>query len=59
MTMFWKSRSFRSLRAHSYRWQRRLIFGAGGLVVGLLAVCLAIASNAAQDVFRSVAMRWP
>ncbi len=52
-------RALRILRAHSYRWQRRLIFGAGGLVVGLLAVGLAIASNFAQDQFRAVAERWP
>lgn len=59
MTPSWKLRAFRSLRAHSYRWQRRLIFGVGGLVVGLLAVGLAIASNEAQEQFRSVALRWP
>ncbi len=59
MATFLKSVNLRSLRAHSYRWQRRLIFGVGGLAVGLLAVCLAIASNAVQEVFHSAATRWP
>jgi H+/Cl- antiporter ClcA len=36
----------------SLRWRRRLTFLAGGLVVGLLAVGLALGSDAAQDLFR-------
>src|ERR1700743_606845 len=49
----------RALRAHSYRWQRRLIFAAGGLIVGFLAVSLAICANDVQALFQQLAMRWP
>ncbi|HWA91429.1 MAG TPA: chloride channel protein [Rhizomicrobium sp.] len=49
----------RTLRAHSYRWQRRLIFAAGGLIVGLLAVALALCANEAQGLFKQLAARWP
>jgi H+/Cl- antiporter ClcA len=47
------------LRAHSYRWQRRLIFAVGGLVVGLLAVGLALCANEVQTLFQTLAKRWP
>lgn len=49
----------RLLSIHSGRWQRRLTFLVGGLVVGLLAVVLAIGSNAAQAYFHGWASRWP
>jgi len=41
----------RRILALSLRWQQRLTFLAGGLVVGLLAVCLALGSDAAQQWF--------
>lgn len=44
-------RHFRILRVVSRRWQRRTIFIAGGLVVGLAAIGLALASDYVQDVF--------
>lgn len=48
----------RRLRIHSRRWQRRAIFVAGGLIVGLVAVALALASDAVQNVFQHVTGRW-
>ncbi|MGB8364368.1 MAG: chloride channel protein [Rhizomicrobium sp.] len=44
-------RHTRLLRALSRRWQRRVIFMAGGLVVGLAAIGLATASDFAQAQF--------
>jgi H+/Cl- antiporter ClcA len=52
-------RRLRLLLVHSRRWQRRVIFIAGGLVVGLAAVGLAIASDRVQALFRQVTDRWP
>lgn len=49
----------RYLFVHSRRWRRRLVFLVGGLAVGLVAVLLAVASDAAQDQFHAVEMRWP
>ena len=40
------------------RWRRRLIFGAGGLITGLLAVVLAGAADWAQAGFRDIISRW-
>lgn len=51
-------RRLRLLRVHSRRWQRRAIFIAGGLVVGLVAVGLAGLSDLAQHAFRAAAARW-
>jgi H+/Cl- antiporter ClcA len=51
-------RRIRVLLVHSRRWQRRSIFIAGGLVVGLVAVGLAIASDAMQSAFHGVVARW-
>ncbi|HUD27854.1 MAG TPA: chloride channel protein [Novosphingobium sp.] len=42
------SRRARRLRVYSRRWQRRLLFVAGGLAVGAVAVLLAILSDRAQ-----------
>ena len=56
---FAPNRSFNLLIVHSLRWRRRLIFVGGGLVVGLLAVGLAVASDAVQRVFQSGLARWP
>ena len=53
------SRSLAFIRLHSQRWRRRLIFVGGGLVVGLLAVGLAVASDAVQRVFQICLARWP
>lgn len=47
------------LAVHSRRAQRRLIFVAGGLAVGLVAVVLALASDAVQRSFQSLIGRWP
>lgn len=52
------TRQLRVLLVHSRRWQRRTIFIAGGLVVGLMAVALAELSDLAQHTFRVVAARW-
>jgi len=49
----------RTIRAHSYRWQRRLIFALGGLIVGLVAVGLALCANEAQALFHQLSNRWP
>jgi H+/Cl- antiporter ClcA len=47
------------LLVHSRRWQRRAIFIAGGLLVGLLAIFLAIASDSAQEIFAGLNSRCP
>lgn len=52
-------RHLRILRALSRRWRRRMIFMAGGLVVGGAAVALALASNEAQDAFRQLLRPYP
>ena len=46
------------LFVYSRRLQRRAIFMVGGLAVGLVAVGLAVASDAAQDAFRKVVAQW-
>ena len=51
-------RQLRLLRALSRRWQRRLIFIAGGICVGLAAIGLAVASDYAQTLFRDVLSRF-
>jgi len=56
---FSPSRSFNLLLIHSLRWRRRLIFVGGGLIVGLLAVGLAVASDTVQHVFQTYRTRWP
>ena len=52
-------RRFRVLLVHSRRWQRRLIFVLGGILVGLAAVGLAIASDGVQHSFHELIARWP
>lgn len=47
-------RTVRRARALSTRWQKRLLFIAGGLVVGLIAVGFAMLADAAQDAFRQI-----
>ena len=39
--------------------QRRLVFVAGGIAVGLVAVALALASDAVQHAFQALIGRWP
>jgi H+/Cl- antiporter ClcA len=56
---FLNAHRLRLLSIHSGRWQQRLTFLVGGLVVGLIAVVLAIGSNAAQASFHGWASRWP
>ena len=51
-------RRLRFLRALSRRWQRRVIFIAGGLCVGLVAIGLAWASDYAQMLFRELLARF-
>jgi H+/Cl- antiporter ClcA len=59
MAIFLSPRSIRSLLVHSRRWQRRAIFILGGLIVGLVAVGLAVASDFVQSVFNRVAGHSP
>ena len=47
------------IKHHSLRWRRRLIFVGGGLIVGLLAVGLAAASDRVQALFQTGLARWP
>src|SRR5271169_3250633 len=54
MAAFLSPRNIRILLIHSRRWQRRAIFMAGGLLVGLVAVGLAVASDAMQTIFQRV-----
>jgi H+/Cl- antiporter ClcA len=51
-------RQLRFLRALSRRWQRRIIFIAGGLCVGLAAIGLATASDYAQALFHNLLARF-
>lgn len=52
-------RHIRLLRTLSLRWQRRLIFAGGGLIVGLAAVGLAKAADGAQHAFQQVLRHEP
>jgi H+/Cl- antiporter ClcA len=52
-------RRVRALLVHSRRWQRRFIFMAGGLIVGLVAVGLTLASDKAQTLFHALDARFP
>lgn len=47
-------RNVRRLRALSMVWQRRLIFGVGGLAVGLAAAALAVVADASGEVFQDI-----
>lgn len=47
------------IKVHSLRWRRRFMFVGGGLIVGLLAVGLAEASDAVQRVFQKYLTLWP
>lgn len=51
-------RQLRSLRALSRRWQRRVIFMAGGLVVGLAAIGLAVVADFVQAQFHCLLQIW-
>lgn len=52
-------RHLRLLRIFSQRWQRRIIFVAGGLVVGLAAIGLAVASDWVQALFHHLLALYP
>lgn len=54
MSAFPRIRVLRLMRALSRRWQRRMIFMVGGLVVGVTAIGLAVASDYAQKLFHTV-----
>src|SRR3984957_19144344 len=56
---FAQSRPLNLLIVHSLRWRRRLIFVGGGLIIGLLAVGLAVASDAVQRIFQKYLALWP
>ena len=49
----------RRVKAQRLLWQRRFIFGTGGLLVGLAAVGLAYGADACQDLFRELLTIWP
>jgi H+/Cl- antiporter ClcA len=55
MAGLFSPRNVRLLLVHSRRWQRRAIFTAGGLVVGLSAGGLALASDLMQRLFHGAA----
>ena len=52
-------RQIRLLRVLLRRWQRQIIFMVGGLVVGLAAIGLAVASDFAQGLFHRLLGRFP
>jgi len=52
-------RARRLLYVHSHRWQRRLMFLAGGLAVGAAAVGLALASDWVHVQFHRFIALWP
>lgn len=56
---FAASRSINLLKRHSLLWRARIIFIGGGLIVGLLAVGLATASDAVQHTFQTYLARYP
>jgi H+/Cl- antiporter ClcA len=58
MASLLKQRRARALLVHSRRWQRRFIFMAGGLIVGLVAVGLTLASDKAQTLFHALDARF-
>ena len=41
------------------RWRRRALFVVGGIVVGTLAVAMAIGADDAQKLFNAMVARWP
>ena len=53
------ARHLRILRVLSRRWRRRVIFMAGGLVVGGTAVGLALAADGAQHAFHQLLRHYP
>lgn len=54
-----KRRARRLYFVYSRRWQRRLMFVIGGLIVGAAAVGLAIASDFVQEQFHRFTGTWP
>ena len=54
-----KRRARRLYYVYSRRWQRRLMFVAGGLIVGAAAVGLAVASDFVQSQFHRFTGTWP
>ena len=57
--MMHKRRARRLYYVYSRRWQRRLMFVAGGLIVGAAAVGLAVASDFVQSQFHRFTGTWP
>lgn len=54
-----RHRHVRLLRALSRRWQRRLIFTGGALIVGVVAVGLARAADLAMHDFQQILRHAP
>lgn len=53
------SRAVRRLRAMSMVWQRRIIFGVGGLMVGVTGAGLAVVADGSQDLFHDLISHFP
>jgi H+/Cl- antiporter ClcA len=54
-----KTRHARHIRLTSLRWQRRLLFALGGIVVGIAAVALAFAADQAGAAFHAIVALQP
>lgn len=52
------ARRRRLIKVHSARWQRRLLFLAGGITVGAAAVLIAVLADKAQHVFSLLIGHW-
>jgi H+/Cl- antiporter ClcA len=53
-----RGRHIRLVKVTSARWQRRVLFVAGGVAVGAAAVALAVLADRAQFVFAEIVARW-
>ncbi|WP_319497678.1 chloride channel protein [uncultured Cohaesibacter sp.] len=49
----------KQVRAQRLIWQRRIIFGLGGVMVGFAAVALAMGADASQDLYRQLIAAYP
>jgi hypothetical protein len=54
MNQFLSSRRVRSVKVTSERWQRRAVFVLGGVVIGAVAVALAMLADWAQLAFSAL-----
>jgi H+/Cl- antiporter ClcA len=53
-----RARHIRQVKVTSARWQRRVLFIAGGVGVGAVAVALAVLADRAQFVFAEIVAHW-